>query len=384
MIMRHLLLIPLCLALAACGGASAGVPTNPAPLTPDPLANALSGRLTYLRDGQIWFIDLDKGKVPVAPRPLTAPGIGQVVEYAWSSDAENIIFLSAQPSGEVRLMVTDFLAAVPPQTIDSGASYPAWSPDVMRVAYLKDGQVWTSGTLPAEPQALTNQPDWAFSNPVFTADGQGVIVAGAPRAQAANATFRFETLRLDGTRQPLPGPDFTGQIPTDVQRSPDGRYLAFTNSWQVNACATDSYTQILDLQTGETREVRSGLLAAHAGPERYAATHGFAWHPLSASLMMHSLITDCSDPANPRPVAGPQLAWVDVSVNPPVERAVTPGEVFQPAFYITGQFVAATRLLDPATNATVIEIYDTATGAKVLDVGPGYAPAFRPKLPARR
>lgn len=382
--MRNLLLLPLLLVLAACGGTSAGVPTNPAPLTPNPVANALTGRLTYLREGQIWFIDLDKGAVPVAPRPLTTPETGQVLDYAWSVDAENIIFLAAQPSGEVRLMVTDFLAAVPPQTVDTNASYPAWSPNVMRVTYLKDGQVWASGTFPAEPQALTNQPDWTFSNPVFTADGQGVIVAGAPRAQATNATFRFEVVRLDGTRAPVPGPEFTGQIPADVRLSPDGRWLAFTNSWQVNACATDSYTQLLDVTTGATREVRSSLLAAHAGAERYATTHGFVWHPLSASLMVHSQITDCADPANPRLVAGPQLAWVDISADPPAERALIPGEVFQPAFYISGQFVAATRLLDPASNATLIEVYDTASGAKVLDVGPGYAPAFRPKLPVRR
>ena len=153
-------------------------------------------------DGRIWRVDVPTGEA--TPIPFTASieqKIGPKLDFEYPIDdspvrAQQIRYPRLSPDGRRlaftaldRLWVMDYPAgkARRVSTTEAGEHQPAWSPDGKFVVYVSwsdsdGGHVYRVAVDGGIPQRLTQVPSF-YSDPVYSPDGQRVVVVRGPRGE---------------------------------------------------------------------------------------------------------------------------------------------------------------------------------------------------------
>jgi hypothetical protein len=269
-------------------------------------------------------------------------------------------------------------------------SAPAWSPDSQSLAFI-------GGTFPDEnivvttienpaPRQLTFETNFGWGRPVFTPDGESLIVAGTSRdnmGASGNTTFTLDYLELDGsgTRTPIPGTLFEGaRLPYDLRFSPDGTKLAFSTSSHLSACASPGAYYVTTVDAPSFQELVSPSLRAAIDPnaERYHVGLSYDWTSASDGLIALGNIMDCNvnSPTMGQVVAGPQMSIIGLDGG---ERTIIPGFFYGISMDRSGTLIAAARFQNGFQDTNpMVEIYSAQTGQIALSLGPGSNPEFQP------
>jgi dipeptidyl aminopeptidase/acylaminoacyl peptidase len=357
--------------------------------TPIPTPASQPQLIAYVREGTLLVTDVTGG-VPGATMEHSYPGLGGFAdEVTWSPNGTRLAF-SGQINNETHIIY------VSPQNVGGGlvddlgpGTRPAWAPDNTTLAFVRgfpDENIWTINVETREAKQLTFETNYAWGNPVFTPDGQALIVTGADRnnmGAQGNTTFTLERLALDGsgTRAPLAGatPFEGGRLPYDLRFSPDGTRLAFSSSYHLSACASPGAYYVSNADGSNRQELISPSLAAAIDPakEYYHVGLSYAWSPGGDALAAFGNVVNCdfNSPDTGKSVAGPQLSILGLDGS---ERLVIPGMLFGISVDRTGTLIGAAHYQDIQDTAPVVEIYSAQTGQLVLSVGPGSDPQFQP------
>lgn len=396
-VMRYGALMLALNGLLACGLPTALAPTPPftppslpAITAPAPAATptaepppAVSPRtLAFLRDNTVWLADIPGG----AERALYPAGVGETLTgLAWSPrgdmlaletwrDAQNVILLVPADGGPVRVM--------------GPGAQAVWSPDAQSLAVLRGGygleaNWWLVTVATAEARQLTSNINWAWGNAVFTPDGGSLILAGADRdfmGVSGNTEFTLEQLNLQtAQRQPLGEAEF-GRLPFNLRFSPDGRYLAYTTSVHVNACASGGALVISEANGANRREVISPALAplaqATASPtaEYYHMAWSYAWLPDSRQALVASEVRNCADFAGTL-VGGPTLSLLTLDG---AELWSLPGAFNEITVSADGRYLAAQAYADSSLSQFSLQVFDLDARQVIWEGGPGSSAAFAP------
>jgi hypothetical protein len=391
---------PVVVELSATPTAAAPVPsptstTTVAPLpipqeslTPIPPPQTGPQLIAYEQGGQLLVTDVTGGVQGGTTQYTVAGQNDQVTNITWSPSGEFVAFVSAA-SGEPHVYYIFALGQSSPTDLGPGSA-PAWSPDSASLAYVRgtfpDDNIWITTIENPAARQLTFETNYAWGKPVFTPDGQSLIVAGADRfsmGASGNTSFTLEYLTLDGsgTRTPLPGATAFegGRLPYDLDFSADGTHLAFSTSFHLSACASPGAYYVSNADGSNRQELVSPSLAPaiDASQEHYYVGLSYGWSPLSDALVIFGNVIDCnfSSPTSGQIVAGPQMSILGLDGS---ERFVTPGTFFGISMDRSGTFVAATHYTDFQDLNPMIEIYSTQTGQVVLALGAGRNPQFLP------
>jgi WD40 repeat protein len=359
-------------------------------VSPTPAQPSGSGQqfIAYVRDGQLLVTDVTNG-VQGGTTQYTVEGESdQVTDIAWSPSGEFVAFVSTA-QGEPHLFYIFALGQSSPTDLGPGSS-PAWSPDSQSLAYVRDnypdGNIWMTTIENPEPRQLTIETNYAWGRPVFTPDGQALVVAGADRfnmGAQGNTSFTLERLALDGsgTRTPLPGatPLEGGRLPFDLHFSPDGTQLAFSTSFHLSACASPGAYYVSNADGGERQELISPSLQDAIDPakEYYHIGLSYAWSPANDALVASGNVVDCdfNSPTSGQIIAGPQMSILGLDGS---ERTIIPGFFYGLSMDRTGMWIAATHAKDFQDLNPTIELYTAQTGELVLSLGPGNTPQVQP------
>jgi hypothetical protein len=250
-----------------------------------------------------------------------------------------------------------------------------------------DNNIWVTTIDNPAPRQLTFETNYAWGRPVFTPDGESLVVAGADRndmGAQGNTTFTLEYLELDGsgTRTPLPGATPFGgvRLPEDLQFSPAGTSLAFSSSSHVDACASPGAYYVLNPNSTAPQELVSPSLKASIDPssEHYLVGLSYDWTSASDGLVALGNVIDCnlSGPTPGQVIAGPQMSIIGLDGS---ERSIIPGFFYGISMDRTGNLIAAAHFNGGFQDLNPnVEIYSVQSGQSVLSLGPGGNPEFQP------
>jgi hypothetical protein len=343
--------------------------------------------LASVREGQLMISDVTNGVLGGTTQYTLIDNGFQVSDPVWSPSGEFVAFVSPV-QGDPHIYYIYALGASSPTDLGPGSA-PAWSPDSQSIAYIGGGlgneNIWVTTLESPAPRQLTFETNFAWGRPVFTPDGESLIVAGASRddmGASGNTTFTLEYLELDGSgiRTPIPGTLYEGgRLPIDLQFSPDGTKLAFSTSYHWNACASPGAYYVLDAQNPGLQELVSPSLQNVIDPEleRFHVGLSYDWFANDALVGLGNVI-DCKidSPTSGQVVGGPQMSILGLDGS---ERTIFPGFFYGISVDRTGTFLAAARYADGFADANpVVEIYSAQTGQLVSPVGPGREPKFQP------
>lgn len=366
------------------------LPTPSATITPTtapPQAGAQF--LAYITEGQLLVTDVTNGVKGGTTQYTVAGESDQVMDLAWSPSGEFVAFISAA-KGSPHLFYIFALGQSSPTDLGPGNA-PAWSPDSQSIAYIggtfPDENIWVTTIQNPAPRQLTFESNFAWGRPVFTPDGQSLIVAGTSRdnlGASGNTSFTLENLSLDGsgTRAPLPGtqPLQGVRLPYDLHFSPDGTHLAFSTSYHLSACAAPGAYYISNADGSNMQTVISPSLQAAIDPtqDHYHIALSYGWVPTSDAIVAHGDVVDCnaSSPNPGQSIAGPQMSIIGLDGS---ERTIIPGFFYGISMDRTGTMIAAAHHQNGFQDVNpTIEIYSAQTGQLILPLGPGSNPQFQP------
>jgi dipeptidyl aminopeptidase/acylaminoacyl peptidase len=372
---------------------TATLPTDPTPTgqaSPTPTQPSSSGPqlLAYESNGQLLVADVTNGVQGGTTQYTVTGESDQVADIVWSPSGEFVAFVSTA-TGEPHVFYIFALGQSSPTDLGTGTAL-AWSPDSQSIAYIggtfPDDNIWVTTIDNPAPRQLTFETNYAWGAPVFTPDGQSLVVAGTDRnnmGAQGNTTFTLESLALDGsgTRAPLPGatPFEGGRLPYDLRFSPDGTQLAFSTSFHLSACASPGAYYISGADGGNRQEIVSPSLSATIDPdqEHYHMGLSYAWSPASDALLVHGNVVDCNfnSPTIGQSVAGPQMSIIGFDGS---ERVIIPGFFSGLSMDRTGTLIAAMHSKDIQDLNPIVELYSAQTGQLVFTLGPGSNPQFQP------
>lgn len=369
---------------------------EPLPVPPD-VASATPGQppsgagqqfIAYVRDGQLLVTDVTNG-VQVGTTQYTLAGQDdQVSDLAWSPSGEYVAFVSAA-MGDPRLFYVYALGQSSPTDLGPGSA-PAWSPDSRSIAYVggafPNENIWVTTIDNPAPRQLTFETNYAWGRPVFTPDGESLIVAGTSRdnmGASGNTTFTLDYLEIDGsgTRTPIPGTLFEGgRLPYDLRFSPDNTKLAFSSSSHLSACASPGAYYVTTVDAPSFQELVSPALRSVIDPsaERYHVGLSYDWTSASDALVGLGNVMDCNmnSPTMGQVVAGPQMSIIGLDGT---ERTIIPGFFYGISTDRSGTLIAAAHFQNGFQDTNpIIEMYSAQTGQLVLSLGPGSNPELQP------
>jgi len=341
--------------------------------------------------GQLLVTDVTGG-VEGGTTQYTVAGVNdQVTNITWSPSGEYVAFVSAA-QGDPHVYYIYALGQSSPTDLGPGSA-PAWSPDSKSLAYVRgiypDDNIWIMAIDPTDnpgPRQLSFESNYTWGKPVFTPDGQSLIVAGTDRnnlGASGNTSFSLEYLSLDGsgTRTPLPGAAALEgvRLPFDMQFSRDGSHLAFSTSYHLSACAAPGAYYVSNPDGGNRQELLSPSLkpAIDAAQEHYHTGLSYGWSPFNDALVIIGNVLDCNfnSPTSGQSVAGPQMSILGLDGS---ERLVIPGMFYGISMDRSGAWVAASHYQSIQDSDPLLEIYSTQTGQRILTVGPGQDAQLQP------
>jgi dipeptidyl aminopeptidase/acylaminoacyl peptidase len=313
----------------------------------------------------------------------------KVSDIAWSPSGEFVAFVS-MATGDAHVLYIFARGQSSPTDLGPG-SFPSWSPDSKSIAYVggtyPDNNIWVSTIESPTPRQLTFETNYAWGRPVFTPDGQSLVVAGADRfymGAQANTKFTLEYLSLDGsgTRTPLPGATLLDgvRLPNDLQFSPDGSRLAFSTSFHLSACAAPGAYYVSNADGSNRQELVSPSLKAAIDPaaEKYHVGLSYAWSATSDAIIALGNVVDCAanSPTSGQVIAGPQMSVIGLDGNEPL---IIPGFFYGISVDRTGTLIAAAHFKDGFQDLNpMVELYSAQNGQLLLPIGPGSNPQFQP------
>ncbi|MGE5642026.1 MAG: TolB family protein [Byssovorax cruenta] len=363
----------------------------PVEISPTPTASQTSSQqfLAYVQDGQLLVSDVTGGVLGGTTQYTMTGESDQVSDIAWSPSGEFVAFTSSA-KGDPHVFYIFALGESSPTDLGPGSA-PTWSPDSQSIAYIggtyPDNNIWVTTIENPVPRQLTSETNYAWGNPVFTPDGQSLILAGTDRnnmGAQGNTTFTLESLALDGsgTRTPLPGatPFEGGRLPYDLKFSPDGTKLAFSTSFHLSACASPGAYYVSNADGGNRQELVSPYLkpTIDSAKEHYHVGLSYDWNASSNALVALGNVVDCdiSSPTNGQVLAGPQLSVIGLDGS---EGLIIPGFFYGISVDRTGTMIAAAHFQNGFQDLNpVVEIYSAQNGQLMLSLGPGSDPNFQP------
>ena len=369
------------------GDATAVIPETAVPTLGAPTQGGQQF-IAYIRDGQLLVTDVSNNVQGGTTQYTLAGESDQVSDLAWSPNGEFVAFVSSAGS-EPHVFYIFALGQSSPVDLGAGSG-PAWSPDSQSVAYIgasPNENIWVTTIENPAPRQLTFENNFAWGRPVFTPDGESLIVAGSSRdnmGASGNTTFSLEYLELDGSgiRSPLPGlePFDGGRLPYDMRFSPDGTWLSFSTSFHLSACASPGAYYITNADGSSFQALVSPSMQAAIDParEHYHVGLSFGWLPSSDAIVGLGNVVDCdfSSPTSGQIIAGPQMSIIGLDGS---ERTVIPGFFYGISVDRTGTLIAAAHHRDGFNDMNPdVEIYSAQTGQMVLSLGPGNIPQFQP------
>ena len=372
--------------------------TAPLPIPPDATLSPTPGQSTtasggqfvaYIRGGQLLVTDVTNG-VQGGTTQYTLAGVDdQVTDLAWSPSGELVAFVSAA-MGEPHIFYIFALGQSSPIHIGPGSA-PAWSPDNQSIAYVggtfPDENIFVTTVDNPAPRQLTFESNFTWGRPVFTPDGESLIVTGTNRdnlGASGNTNFTLEYLELDGSgvRGPVTGiePFEGGRLPYDMRFSPDGAWLAFSTSFHLSACASPGAYYVTNADGSRFQALISPSLQAAIDPdqEHYHVGLSYDWLPSSDAILALGNVVDCnlSSLNAGQVIAGPQMSVIGLDGS---ERLVIPGFFSGISVDRSGALIAAAHYQDGFQDTSPdVEIYSAQSGQLVLSLGPGSSPQFQP------
>jgi hypothetical protein len=344
--------------------------------------------LAYVQNGQLLVTDVTGGIQGGTTQYTLAGESDQVSDLVWSPSGEYVAFVSSAKS-EPHIFYIFALGQSSPVDLGPGTT-PAWSPDSQSIAYIStqpNENIWVTTIDNPAPRQLTFETNYAWGRPVFTPDGESLIVAGTSRdnmGASGNTNFTLEYLELDGSgiRNPLPGvqPFEGGRLPYDFRFSPDGTWLAFSTSFHLSACAAPGAYYVTNADGSSFQALISPSLQAAIDPnqEHYHVGLSYAWTPASDAIVALGNVVDCNlNSPNPgQVIAGPQMSIIGLDGS---EGTVVPGFFYGISLDRSGTLIAAAHHTDGFNDMNPdVEIYSAQTGQLVLPLGPGNNPQFQP------
>ncbi|RPJ23250.1 MAG: hypothetical protein EHM33_21465 [Chloroflexi bacterium] len=375
---------------------TATLPNEPTPteqVSPMPTQPSGTGQqfLAYESNGQLLVTDVTNGVQGGTTQYTITGESDQISDIVWSPSGEFVAFVSAA-TGEPHIFYIYALGQSSPTDLGPGSA-PAWSPDNQSIAYIggtfPDDSIWLTTIDNPAPRQLTFETNYAWGGPVFSPDGQSLVVAGTDRfnmGAQGNTTFTLETLALDGsgTRTPLPGAtSFEGaRLPYDLSFSPDGARLAFSTSFHLSACASPGAYYVSNADGSNRQEIVSPSLKAVIDPnqEHYHVGLSYAWNPAGNALVALGNVVDCNpnSPTMGQVLAGPQMSIIGVPEGQG-EWTIIPGFFYGISMDRSGSLIAAAHFEDGFQDLEpTVELYSAQAGQLVLTLGPGSNPQFQP------
>ncbi len=369
-------------------GGETTVPVETVSPTPAP-PQGTAQFLAYISNGQLVVSDVTNGVLGGTTQYTVAGESNQVSDLVWSPSGEFVAFVS-QAGGEPHVFYIFALGQSSPTDLGPGSA-PAWSPDSQSLVYvggtLLDENIWVTTIENPAPRQLTFESNFTWGRPVFTPDGESLIVAGTNRdnlGASGNTTFTLEYLELDGSgiRSPLPGAQpFEGvRLPYDMRFSPNGTSLAFSTSYHLSACASPGAYYVTNADGSAFQALISPSMQAAIDPnqEHYHVGLSYDWTAASDAIVALGNVVDCNlnSPTVGQVIAGPQMSMIGLDGS---ERTIIPGFFYGISMDRSGNFITAAHYQNGFQDQNPnVEIYSAQTGQLVLTVGPGSNPQFQP------
>jgi hypothetical protein len=352
-------------------------------------STAATQLLAYVQDGQLLVTDVTNAVKGGTTQYTVAGESDKVNEIAWSPSGEFVAFVSFATS-DAHVFSVFALGQSSPTDLGPGSS-PSWSPDSQSIAYVggtyPDNNIWITTIDNPSPRQLTFEKNFGWGRPVFTPDGQSLVVAGQDRfymGAQGNTKFTLESLALDGSgaRTALPGATLLDgvRLPYDLQFSPDGMKLAFSTSFHLSACAAPGAYYVSNADGSNRQEIVSPSLKASIDPaaEKYHVGLSYAWSRTSDGLTALGNVVDCglNSSTSGQIIGGPQMSVIRLDGSEPL---IIPGFFYGISTDRTGTMIAAAHYQNGFQDLNpVIELYSAQSGQLLLSLGPGGDPQFQP------
>jgi dipeptidyl aminopeptidase/acylaminoacyl peptidase len=377
-------LMPLVCAFAlACGGGDEPAPTQTSAPTSEPSGETLA----FLRDGNIRLVQVESGD----ERALPPSG---VESFSWIT-ANEIDAVTGTPNEAQRHLLVDLAGHVRELPFPAGGS---WSREGQRYVVVINEQVVVfarNGTEVArlhvrppvdtgpKPQNCGDSDKLFFNQPVFSADGQRILVAVSCQSLIS------ATGGLYGVLQDVP---FDGAAPRllpvriDVGRSsgarvaPEGGRIAVKRVDHASACGNSHGVILLEPDGTTTRELTVAAvvedLSQRTPPGDWVGgLIGYDWSPQGDALVAAYYTAVCVAGLPPY-VAGLHVLEADGSA----EEKLADGPAHSPAWSPSGRYIAyvAQESFGNVTEPPLLRLFDLTT-REVVELGQGEQPAWRPQ-----